>query len=160
MIIYQFVIPALLLFVPWILVRYVFSTSKTRNLPYAQNAAYLWLAAGLWMLSQVLPEVPISNQTDTFTMHTVGGVLAAVLYIYAVKCYQIKFDEWWQSWIGLFLFVSAVGVLNELFEFFLSGIGWPGVVGGDTWWDLSANTLGSFVAFGLIKIFKPKLTVG
>lgn len=150
--IYGVIIPALILFMPWVLVRYVFVTKKTRNLSYRTNAEYMWLASGIWVLSQLAPRVSIYGQTDTFLMHTLGGVLAAILYVYAIKCYKVEFETTWQLWIGLFLFVSALGVLNELFEFFLSSIGVPGVVGGDEWWDLTANTLGSFAAYGLFML--------
>lgn len=113
----------------------------------------MWLASFLWLISQVVPDIGISDQTDTFSMHTIGGVVAALLYVYALKTYKIKLEAWWQPWVGLFLFASGLGVLNELFEFFLYGLGVPGVVGGDEWWDLAANTLGSFVAFALLRAF-------
>jgi len=145
--IYTIVIPLLLLFAPWAIVRFLFSTKQTSKLPYLKNAGFMWVSAGLWFVSQILPKVPIAGQTDTFIMHTIGGLVAALLYVYSVKSYQIKFEAWWQPWIGLFLFTSGLGVLNELFEFFLYSIGWPGVIGGDEWWDLTANTLGGFVAY-------------
>jgi glycopeptide antibiotics resistance protein len=153
-VIYAVIIPALLLFMPWVLVRYVFVTKKTSKLNYRANAEYLWLAAGVWVLSQLLPRVSIYGQTDTFIMHTLGGVVAAILFVYTIKSYKIEFEATWQLWVGLFLFVSALGVLNELFEFFLYAVGVPGVVGGDEWWDLTANTLGSFAAYGGMMIFK------
>ena len=148
--IYLVIIPLGLLVVPWWLVRYVFTTAETKNLPYWPTAPYLWTAAVLWILSQVLPSVPISPETDTFTMHFTGGVLTAVLYLYTVKVYKLKFLHTWQFWVGLYLFVSAFGVLNELFEFFLDESGIMPMPSNDTWWDLTANTLGSFLALALI----------
>jgi hypothetical protein len=151
-VIYAVVIPVLLLFMPWVIVRFVFTTAKTKDLSYLSNSSYMWLASFLWLVSQVAPDIHISDQTNTFTMHTIGGIVAALLFTYAVKSYQIKFEAWWQPWIGVFLFASGLGVLNELFEFFLYGIGVPGVVGGDEWWDLTANTIGASVAFTFVMI--------
>jgi hypothetical protein len=151
---YWFLIPVGLLFVPWVLVRYVLTTKDTRSLLYAKHAGYLWAASGLWMASQILPNIPISPETDTFTMHMTGGVVAAVLSLYALKVYRIKLSEWWQLPVTVFLFASALGVLNELFEFLLEAVGVPGVWSGDEWWDLLANTVGAFLAYAVIVIFK------
>lgn len=148
--IYGVLIPVLLLVAPWFLVRFVFVTSQTRDLPYKNDAVYMWLASAFWLLSQLLPRVDVGGQTDTFVMHALGGFVAALMFVYVVKSYKIKFAQAWQPWVGLFFFVSALGVLNELFEFFLMAIGVPGVVGGDEWWDLTANTLGAYAAYGAI----------
>ncbi len=139
---------------PWVLVRYVFTTEQTRQIRYQDGAIYMWISSAIWVLSQILPNVPLSDQTDTTTMHTLGGVVAAVLFMYAVRVYKIRFETWWQPWIGLFLFASGLGILNELFEFFLQSVGWPDIVGGDEWWDLAANTFGAFVAYGLAVVIK------
>jgi hypothetical protein len=150
---YLVIIPLGLLFVPWLLVRYVFVAARTKDLPYWPLAWYLWVASGLWVLSQLLPNVPISPETDTFTMHFIGGITAAVLYIYVMRAYNLKFSHTWQLWVGLYLFVSALGVLNELFEFFLDESGLMPMPSDDTWWDLTANTLGAFMAYALIRIY-------
>lgn len=150
---YSVVIPILLLFVPWLLVRYVFATKQTKNLAYRTYAPYLVAASALWVLSFLLPNVPISSETDSFTMHSLGGMVAAVLFVYTVKSYDIRFEAMWQVWVGLYLFTSGLGVLNELAEFFLTKTNVEPIVGGDEWWDLLANTLGAFVAFGALWLF-------
>lgn len=129
--IYGFIIPLCLLVAPWLLVRCVFKTDQTKNQRYTQHAVFMWLAAATWFLSLQLPQVSLFGQTDTFIIHTLGGVVAALLFVYTVKSYQPKFIAAWQPWVALFLFVSGLGVLNELFEFFLNAVGVPGVVGGD-----------------------------
>lgn len=150
--IYTLFIPLALLFVPWLAVRFVFKTKNTQKLPYLKYAWLLWLASLAWFLSQWLPNIPISPETDTFTMHSMGGVVAAILFIYVCRVYQISFKYWWQAWLGLYFFVSGLGVLNELFEFFIDRTGIFDVIGGDEWWDLTANTLGGLVAFGVYKV--------
>lgn len=144
---YTVVLPILLLFVPWLLVRFVFRTNHTKSLAYKTHAPYLWVAAALWVLAFILPDVHISTQTDTFTMHTIGGVIAALLFVYATKAYKIHFAVWWQAWVGLYLFASGLGVLNELFEFFLDTTKIAPVIGGDEWWDLLANTIGASMGY-------------
>lgn len=150
--IYRIFIPIALLFVPWLLVRYVFKTKQTADLPYVKHAGYLVAAAVCWVLAMVLPNIPISLQTDTFTMHSMGGVVATILFLYATRVYQITFKYWWQPWLALYFFVSGFGVLNELFEFFIDTFGIQEVIGGDEWWDLLANTVGAFIAFGAYKV--------
>lgn len=152
--IYLVVIPLGLLVLPWYLARYVFVTSKTKNLPYRQLAPYLWLCSGLWVVSQIVPNVPISPETDTFSMHFIGGVVATILFLFVIRAYDLKFNHQWQLWLGLYLFVSALGVANELFEFFLDESGLMPMPNTDTWWDLTANTLGAFMALALARLFR------
>ena len=158
--IYLVLIPICLLFVPWLLVRYVFATEATRHLPYRQHAWYLWLASSVWVASQLLPEVPVAPaETSSFTMHFCGGVAATILYLYTLKVYKLQLVHIWQLWVGLFLFVSALGVLNELFEFagYRTGLMPPDTTTMvftpiDTWWDLMANTTGSITTLLIVRL--------
>jgi hypothetical protein len=154
--IYLVLIPLGLLVVPWWLVKYVFVTEATRNLPYRPNARYLWVASAIWIASQLLPDVAISPETDSFTMHFCGGVVAAVLYLYTLKAYKLHLGHSWQLWVGLFLFASGLGVLNELFEFIgykLNFMPIPATMTRiDTWWDLVANTLGSLSTLAIVRL--------
>lgn len=154
--IYVILIPLGLLIVPWWLVRYVFVTEATRTLPYRRYAEYLWVASAVWLLSQVLPNVPVSPETDSSTMHFLGGVAAAILYLYTLKVYKLRLGRGWELWVGLFLFVSALGVLNELFEFIGYKVGFmpvPDTMGRfDTWWDLVANTTGSLLTLAITRL--------
>lgn len=152
--IYNVVIPAALLVAPWLVVRFVFVTPKSRRVTYKESSGFLGLAAALWVMALVVPNVPISPETTTFSMHMTGGAVAAVLFLYAVKVYGWTFAVWWQKWVGLFFFVSALGVVNELFELFLNQIGYPGMILGDERWDLLANTIGAFAAYGACQIAK------
>lgn len=149
---YPVFIPLLLLFVPWLVVRFVFSTPKTRRMSYGKSVGYLVLAAGLWALAMRVPNIPISPETDTFSMHMIGGIVATVLFLYVKRAYGWRFDVWWHEWVGLFFFVSTLGVLNELFELFLNKVAYPGMILGDERWDLLANTVGAFISFGVYLI--------
>jgi hypothetical protein len=151
--IYSAIIPLGLLFVPWLLVRFVFTTTQTRDLPYLPHALYLVAASALWLLALMLPNVPISQATDSTTMHFMGGVVATVLFIYVVKVYGITFMHSWQAWIALYLFVSGLGVLNELLELFLDETRIMPMPRGDEWWDLLANTAGGLSSFALLRVF-------
>jgi glycopeptide antibiotics resistance protein len=150
--IYEVIIPIALLIAPWLAVRFIFTTNRTRMLPYTKHAWHLWAAAIVWLLALTLPNIPISAETDTFTMHTLGGVVAALLFAYVVKVYKIGFTAWWQPWVALYFFASGLGVFNELFEFFLDSTGISLVIGGDEWWDLLANTIGAFLAYGIMHL--------
>lgn len=150
--IYTVLIPLGLLAVPWLLVRYVFATEVTRKLTYRIHALYLVVAAILWELAMVLPNIPVSPETDSFTMHATGGMVAVVLAAYTVAVYNIRLKPWWLEVVGLYFFVSGLGVLNELFEFFLTASGIVFIPNGDTWWDLLANTVGATLAYIVFKI--------
>jgi hypothetical protein len=154
--IYSLYIPLALLFVPWLLVRFVFTTEKTRRLPYLKHAPYLWAAAALWWLALFVPNVPLSPETETFSMHFTGGGVAVILFLYVVKVYQLKFTYTWQAWMAMFMFVSTLGVLNELLEFFLDVTRIMPMPRGDTWWDLWANTLGALFVYFAVRLYPKK----
>lgn len=156
--IYNVVIPALLTFVPWLAVKYVFATKESRQFGYRQAAPYLWSAAVLWVVAMNLPVVPINNQTDTFGMHFTGGIVACILYFFAVKAYGWRFSAGWHAPVILYFFVSGLGVANELFENLLwqTNILVVPMSPTDTWWDLTANTLGASVAFAVAYLFRPR----
>lgn len=150
-------IPLALLVVPWLIVRFVFKTPQTAKLAYKKHAWYLIGASAVWIAAMVLPNIAVSPETQTTTMHTLGGVVAAILFFYTLQVYGIKFKLWWQPILGLFFFASGLGVLNELLEFAMKRWGVPGVVGGDEWWDLTANTFGAYatyLVYLLINMFK------
>lgn len=149
-------IPIGILVVPWLLVRFVFATKVSSRLAYKTNAGYLVAAVVAWWLSFVVPHIPISPETDTFSMHLMGGVVAALLFAYAAKAYGVKWQAWWQPWVGLFFFVSGLGVLNELFELLLNRLHYPGMILGDERWDLLANTIGALVMFSFLGFLKKK----
>jgi hypothetical protein len=153
--IHLFIIPMLLAFVPWVVVRFVLTTPQSRQLAYEQALPYLLIAATLWITAFFVPNMPISEETDTFSQHAMGGVVAGVLFLFAQLAYGWRFAEWWQSWVALFAFVSALGVVNELFELFTNTIGLTNIDSGDVWWDLLANTIGGLALFAAYKLLRP-----
>lgn len=150
--IHLIIIPMLLAIAPWVAVRFIFSTEQSRKVTYEQAMPYMLVAAFLWVAAFMVPNIPISPETDTFSQHAMGGVVAAVLFLFAERAYGWHFNEWWQPWAALFGFVSALGVLNELLELFTNHIGFTRIDGGDVWWDLLANTVGGVVAFASYQI--------
>lgn len=158
---YQLVIPLFLSVVPWLITRYVFTTSVSKQMGYKRAAPYLLTASLLWAIDFALPDFPLfGGATDTFVMHTGGGVVAAILFWYAVSAYTLKCTLWWQEPLFLYLFVSGLGVMNELLEFFLHQTGYLPDSGGDTWWDLTANTLGAGLAFLIVRLARSVRTSG
>ena len=154
-VIYGLVLPLFLLVAPWVVVRYVLTTAVSQRVSYKQSAPYLVPAAVLWAGAVLLPRIPIANgATDTFLLHTGGGVVAAILFWYTVHCYRLRFVAWWQEPLLLYFFAGGLGVLNELFEFLLFQIGWLPDKGGDTWWDLAANTLGVALAYLVVRTLR------
>ena len=149
---YSVGIPLGLLIVPWLAVHLVFATPRSRQLSYRQAAPYLLASTGLWLAALFLPNLPISPDTTTFTMHFTGGVVTSVLFLFACRAYGLKFHYAWQGWLLLFAFVSALGVLNELLEFFLDEFAIMPAPNTDTWWDLLANTLGAFSSLAIWRI--------
>ncbi len=153
--VYGLFIPLLLLVMPWVAVRFVFVTAASRRLGYKQSLVYLAPAAALWAMGFALPEFWIAGgATDTFGLHTIGGVVAAILFWYVARAYRLRFPLWWQEPLCLYLFVSGLGVLNELFEFTMFRAGFLADKGGDTWWDLTANTLGALLAFAAMLVLR------
>lgn len=149
MVIHYIFIPLLLTFAPWLIVRYVLATEQSKRFSYKQAAPYLFAATAIWMLALALPNVAITDQTDTTTMHTLGGVVASILFFFAAKAYGVPFKAWWQEPLALYFFVSGLGILNELLELFMyqTGILVIPVHQNDTWWDLLANTTGATIGY-------------
>lgn len=114
-------------------------------------SAWLPYAAGLLMLvSVLLPNVHISNETSTFQQHFVGGgMYTACLYLYAKQLFRWRL-HWLIDVLALFAWVSAFGVANKLIEFALLKLGLSSIDTSDAYWDLLANTLGGFVGYGLV----------
>jgi hypothetical protein len=125
--------------------------------PAARTGRRWWwlvlLAAAAFPLSELLPNIHISAETSTFQQHFVGGgFYCALLYTYC----KLRFN-WLSPWLIdlllLFAFVSALGVANELVEFLMVKVGHiPHIDISDTSWDLTANTTGCFVGYGLLRL--------
>lgn len=121
-----------------------------------------WLVAAclVYVVSWWLPSPFIEGRDTSFTTHLLGGgVFSAILWYYLKQSLGWS-AHWLLEAFSLFAFVSALGVLNELFEVILylfhampHGIS-------DTSWDLLANTLGAaaFYVFYLMHKSKNRAT--
>lgn len=147
--IHSVILPLLILFAPWLAVRFVFTTGRSKQITYRQSAPYLWAAALVWEIGILVPDVPISPETETFGVHTMGGVAAGILFYFVIKAYGLRFSGWWQKPLALYFLVCGLGIANELLEFFTdkTGLVVVPVHRNDTWWDMVANTLGAAIAF-------------
>lgn len=132
---------------PWLVVRFVLSTKISRKISYRKAAPYLLVAAGVWAIGFWLPNIPVTIQSDSFSLHTAGGVAAGILWMFILKAYGIRFGTWWHAPLSLYAFVSSLGVLNELFEVLLNLTGWENIYNLDAQWDLVANTFGAGLVF-------------
>lgn len=113
-------------------------------------AAFIFLAAPFF------PDIGLFSETDTFQWHFTGGAFTALLYIYLTRLIGWR-PHWGVALIALFAWTSALGVINELFEFALTKSNILHIDISDTSWDLVANTSGSFtvyVLYALARIFK------
>ena len=96
-----------------------------------------------------LPDIHISTETSTFQQHFLGGgVLSFVLYLHVKKTLKLS-CAWWQDVALMYIFVSTLGVSNELLEFFITKSGLGYIDSSDVWWDLAANTAGALSAITL-----------
>jgi hypothetical protein len=82
-----------------------------------------------------------------------GGVAAALVFVYLLRIFAIR-PSWPVQLVGLFVFVSTLGVLNELGEYAveLLHLAVYSEDTHDTWRDFVANTTGAFIGFGLAQL--------
>jgi hypothetical protein len=95
-----------------------------------------------------------------FVLHASGGVSATLLFVYLVTTLKLSFYNWRITLFVLFAWVSALGVLNELAEYFfeLLGVDIFSYDTHDTWRDLTANTIGMLLMWSALMIFTKILT--
>jgi hypothetical protein len=111
----------------------------------------MYFAALLMVVSVFLPDIHISNQTQTFQQHFVGGgMYTTCLFMYAKHLFGWRLP-WYGEVVVLFTWVSTLGVAVELLEFLTTQIGITHLANADTDWDLLANTLGAFTLFIITK---------
>ena len=102
----------------------------------------LFVACIVMSFSWFLPSPLVDGQETQFMTHFVGGgVFTGLLWLY-IKLVKGWRAAWWVEAASLFALVSALGVINELFEIVLYVTGGMQQLG-DTSWDLLANTLGA-----------------
>lgn len=138
-------VPLLLFFIVPLLVERVGGKPK-------QHRRWLAVACLVFFVSWYLPTpFLIDGQDTSFVTHFVGGGLFSGLFWYYLK----RSFRWQAYWLveaaSLFVLVSVLGVMNELFEIVLYWCGGMSAGIADTSWDLLANTLGAF-SFWLVYI--------
>jgi hypothetical protein len=122
---------------------------------YSLKQHWKWLVAAFitgiigWLISDIDPEI-----FGNFLLHASGGVASALLFVYLLKTLKLKFP-WRLTLVILFAWVSMLGVLNELAEYFFEffSLGPFSFDNHDTWRDFVANTTGVFSAWAIIKLF-------
>ena len=118
---------------------------------------YLYLGLLLSITGWVLSSLDlIGASVGNILLHAVGGGMAtSLVYEYLLNNLELKLNIRIE-FAGLFLFVSAYGVINEISEYFGELIHYTifSLDSQDTWRDLVANTTGAIIAFTIIKISK------
>lgn len=114
----------------------------------------LLIACFTFFISWYLPSPQIDGDQTQFVTHFVGGgVFTGLLWLY-VKLAKGWRATWCIEAATLFALVSALGVVNELFELLLLVTGYMPDGIADTSWDLLANTLGSASMYGVYLIIQ------
>jgi hypothetical protein len=142
--IYLILIPAAVyVMVRWLDKRYKINGSRT----------LLTAACVLFSASLFLPSPVIDGEGTEFFTHLIGGgVFTGLLWLYFTS--KTKPRLWYVELLHLFVLVSVLGVLNELFELLTHVLGFNPKSIADTSWDLLANTLGTMVFYGCYRAIK------
>jgi hypothetical protein len=116
------------------------------------------LGAGLaWFWAIQLPNIPVTNASQTSLMHFIGGaVVGPLVYFYFVRTGRFRLPA--RICRRALLFYGAVfglfGVGNEVLEFTLVKLKLYDIDLSDTVWDLAADIVGCSVAFVVIELFR------
>jgi hypothetical protein len=97
----------------------------------------------VYAVSWYIPSPPIDGRDTAFMTHFFGGgVFSGLLWLY-LKLILYWRARWFIELATLYVLVSSLGVLNELFEVFLytQNLMPNGIT--DASWDLVANTAGA-----------------
>jgi glycopeptide antibiotics resistance protein len=115
-----------------------------------------WIAAAIAF--QLSAQIISNRMSDQFLgnilLHMIGGgITSTCLFFYMIRTFDVKIN-WRLQLALLFMFVSALGVLNELWEFSfeLLHLGKYSFDTHDTWRDLASNTFGSLLAWVVIRV--------
>ncbi len=104
-------------------------------------------------LQLLIPEPFWANRFQ----HTMGGVVAFVMVYLVIRDTHTTLTRL-QFFVFGFLIVTALGVANEILEFFLqqtTGLIFTDDIF-DTWLDLFSNTNGAIIAGGLLTLLIPR----
>lgn len=117
------------------------------------NTQLLIAACILFGASLFIPSPQIHGQDTQFLTHLFGGgVFTGLLWLYFKPVF--KHRRWYIELLHLFVIVSALGVLNELYELLAHEIHIKSEPIIDTSWDLLANTLGIILFYGCYRTIK------
>jgi hypothetical protein len=118
---------------------------------YSLRKHWRWIASAVaaGLVGSLIYNEFFPDKFGNFILHASGGVSAVLLFIYFTKTLKITFTNWRVTLVIVFAFVSTLGVLNELAEYFfeLMGLGPFSFDNHDTWRDFVANTTGAAVAW-------------
>lgn len=107
----------------------------------------------LFSLSIFLPSPIIDGEDTEFFTHLLGGgVFTGLIWLYLRPLIMPR--KWYIELLHLFVFVSALGVVNELFELLTHSLGISPKSLTDTSWDLLANTLGVLLFYAGYRAIK------
>ncbi|MEX2014958.1 MAG: hypothetical protein WD885_03400 [Candidatus Saccharimonadales bacterium] len=126
---------------------------------YSLGQHWKWIAAAFLtgVVGSIVYELK-PDVTGNFFLHASGGVASAFLFVYLSRTLKLKFP-WRLTLVILFAWVSTLGVLNELAEYFFELLGFGPFAFDihDTWRDFVANTTGAFTCWAILKlIFRNK----
>jgi len=142
---------------PWLAVRLLGKlrgNATASTLPYTRNLYLLWLAAFAWFWAIQLPNIAISSQTESTTMHFIGGcVIAPTLGLYALRGFGVQLTTAGRRISAILASVVIFGIVNEIAEYKLDAIKPDSVETSDTAWDLGTNLVGALVAIVAVELF-------
>ncbi len=141
----------------------IFIVLFTYWLGHELNRTYTFKKYWKWILAAVLTGIVgtviynefLPDKLGNFILHASGGVSSVFLFIYFTKTLKIDFLNWRLTTLILFAFVTTLGVLNELAEYFFEflGLGPFSFDSHDTWRDFVANTTGAIITWVIWLIF-------
>jgi len=140
----------ILIFTSWI--------GRELNKKYSLKTHWLWIAAAVisTLLGSYVYAAFDYDKFGNFVLHTSGGISATFLFVYFIKTLKIKLPNWRLALLILFAWVSMLGVMNELAEYFfeLLGVDVFAFDTHDTWRDFVANTTGLLLAWAVLRFLQ------
>jgi hypothetical protein len=153
-------LPLLLILAPPLLVKYIFPTRQSITQKYWHGVGYLIGAAVSWAASIHIPNLPVGGSESVTTHLMGGGLVAPFLFVYCKRRYinrdrtqkiyetlGLAFNPMVLRFAMLFAFSCTFGVVNELAELVFVSTAMDTIILNDTGSDLTANTVGTVVAF-------------
>ena len=116
---------------------------------------WLWIGAAVAsaIAASIIDQI-VGGKTGNFILHGLGGGAAsAFMFTYLIKTFEFRLS-WRVLLVALFAFVSMLGAMNEILEYFLEelGVAIMSIDTHDTWRDFVANTLGALIGWVAINV--------